>query len=161
MGLTRVVGGEWPSRSQGFMGIIYDTIRELGHTLSFQWVPSHIGLEGNNGADALAEEGREQHPNNYEYISKRRQQGGRGMWEELGLLEMSSDEVESMEEGSSGRVSSRYSGTEMDQGQWAQKGRVDRRKDQQGRGSQGVQKAEVRVGRQAQAYRARGGSIEV
>ena len=90
-------------------------IREPGHTLSFQWVPSHVGLEGNDGADALAEEGREQHPNNYEYISKHRQQGGRGMWEEVGPVEMSSDEVEPMEEGSSGRVSSQNSGTETDQ----------------------------------------------
>ena len=109
------LGASGPVGHRDLWEFIYETIRKLGHTPSFQWVPSHVGLEGNDGADALAEEGRGKHPNNYEYISKHRQQGGRGMWEDLGLVEMSSEEVESMEEGSSGSVSNQNSGTETDQ----------------------------------------------
>ena len=62
--------------------------RELaGDRLQVRWVPSHLGVEGNEQADQLAGQGRLLHPYNEESPPKRRcleQQ-----WEELGLEEMS------------------------------------------------------------------------
>ena len=37
-------------------------------TLSFQWVPLHLDIHGNEEADALAEKGRLQHPYNFSVV---------------------------------------------------------------------------------------------
>ena len=46
----------------------------------------HLGVPGNHGADALAEEGRQQCPNNDQALPKRHQPQ---QWDELGLEELS------------------------------------------------------------------------
>ena len=58
-----------------------------GDEFQLHWVPSHLGMEGNSGADVLAETGRAQHPDNQQSLPKRRRV--EPMWEELGLEEMS------------------------------------------------------------------------
>ena len=42
-----------------------------GEYVQFLWVPSHLGMSGSHGADALAETGRQQHPNNDSALPKR------------------------------------------------------------------------------------------
>uniref|UniRef100_A0A7S4CXH6 ribonuclease H n=1 Tax=Eutreptiella gymnastica TaxID=73025 RepID=A0A7S4CXH6_9EUGL len=42
-----------------------------GAGLQVRWVPSHLGVEGNIGADRLAEQGRRAHPNNSRSLPKR------------------------------------------------------------------------------------------
>ena len=72
--------------------------RELaGDRLQVRWVPSHLGVEGNEGADQLAEQGRLLHPYNEESPPKRRRL--EQQWEELGLEEMSSGEGEASDSG--------------------------------------------------------------
>ena len=63
--------------------------REAGSLLQLVWTPSHMQVVGNDRADALAEEGRHQHPHN----TKRRSEEPRPplLWEEVGLLPMRSD----------------------------------------------------------------------
>ena len=56
---------------------------EAGDLLQVQWVPSHLGAKGNEGADVLAEKGREMHPNNLLPLSKRVEE-----WVQLGLEPM-------------------------------------------------------------------------
>ena len=56
-----------------------------GDLLQLRWVPSHLNVEGNEEADALACQGREQHPNNLLPLSKRRRVTE---WEDLGLQPM-------------------------------------------------------------------------
>ena len=86
--------------------------RMLPEFLSFQWVSSHVGLEGNEGADLLAERGRLQHPFNYLYVLKRPcVKEGKQLWEALGLEEMGSDleGLDSQSEvGSTGSSSTEY-----------------------------------------------------
>ena len=43
---------------------IFQLRKEAGALLKFVWTPSHMRVEGSNKADALAESGREMHPNN-------------------------------------------------------------------------------------------------
>ena len=45
-----------------------------GDQVQVRWIPSHPGVPGNHGADALAAEGRRQHPNNSRALPKRRHQ---------------------------------------------------------------------------------------
>ena len=63
--------------------------REAGSLLQLVWTPSHMQVMGNDRADALAEEGRLQHPHN----KKRRSEEPRPplLWEEVGLLPIRSD----------------------------------------------------------------------
>ena len=44
---------------------------EAGDLLQVRWMPSHLGVKGNEGADVLAERGRGLHPNNLLPLSKR------------------------------------------------------------------------------------------
>ena len=74
--------------------------RELaGDRLQVRWVPSHLGVVGNEHADQLAEQGRLLHPYNEESPPKRRCL--ERQWEELGLEEMSSGEGEASDSGRS------------------------------------------------------------
>ena len=67
--------------------------RELaGDRLQVRWVPSHLGVAGNEEADKMAEQGRLRHPYNEDSLPKRRRL--EQQWEELGLEEMSSREGE-------------------------------------------------------------------
>ena len=43
---------------------IFQLRQDAGPLLKFIWTPSHMRMEGNDKADALAEFGREMHPNN-------------------------------------------------------------------------------------------------
>ena len=56
-----------------------------GGDVQLRWVPSHLAVPGNEAADALAERGRELHPNNLLPLSKRRRVTE---WDELGLEPM-------------------------------------------------------------------------
>ena len=69
--------------------------REAGSLLQLVWTPSHMQVVGNDRADALAEEGRLQHPHN----KKRRSEEPRPplLWEEEGLLPMRSDASSSVD----------------------------------------------------------------
>ena len=60
-----------------------------GALLQLVWTPSHMQVVGNDRADALADEGRLQHPHN----KKRRSKEPRPplLWEEVGLLPMRSE----------------------------------------------------------------------
>ena len=60
-----------------------------GDELQIHWIPSHLGVLGNDEADALAEAGRMSHPNNDRPMAKR--PWVEPMWEDLGLEEMSSE----------------------------------------------------------------------
>ena len=72
--------------------------RELaGDRLQVRWVPSHLGVAGNEEADQLAEQGRLLHPYNEEPPPKRRRL--EQQWEVLGLEEMSSGEGEASDSG--------------------------------------------------------------
>ena len=83
---------------------IYTLTLKHGDTLSFQ----HFGIEGDEEADKLAEEGRLQHPHNETQVQKRRFLAeGRAVWAGLGLEEMFSDP-----ENPSGGESTRTSDTE-------------------------------------------------
>ena len=74
--------------------------RELaGDRLQVRWVPSHLGVVGNEQADQLAGQGRLLHPYNEESPPKRRRL--EQQWEELGLEEMSSGEGEASDSGHS------------------------------------------------------------
>ena len=67
--------------------------RELaGDRLQVRWVPSHLGVVGNEEADKMAEQGRLQHPYNEGSRPKRRRL--EQQWEELGFEEMSPGEGE-------------------------------------------------------------------
>ena len=70
-----------------------------GLALQIHWVPSHLGVEGNVGADQLAEQGRQSHPNNFQRLPKRPQ--AEPQWEALGLEEMCSDPGEAQDSGRS------------------------------------------------------------
>ena len=73
-----------------------------GADLRIRWVLSHLGVEGNAGADRLAEQGREAHPNKLRSLPKRRLVEPH--WEALGLEEMSSHEGEAWDSGGSSDV---------------------------------------------------------
>ena len=60
-----------------------------GDELQIHWIPSHLGVQGNEEADALAEAGRLSHPDNDRPVAKRPRV--ESMWEDLGLEEMSSE----------------------------------------------------------------------
>ena len=60
-----------------------------GDELQIHWIPSHLGVQGNEEADALAEAGRMSHPNDERPVAKRPQI--EPMWEDLGLEELSSE----------------------------------------------------------------------
>ena len=66
------VGAAGPVGHSDLWQQIYILTLMHGDTLSFQWVPSHIGIEGNEQADRLAELGRLQHPHNATQVQKRR-----------------------------------------------------------------------------------------
>ena len=86
------VGAAGPVGHSDLWQQIYILTLMHGDTLSFQWVPSHIGIEGNEQADRLAELGRLQHPHNATQVQKRRCLAeGRAVWLGLGLEEMLSD----------------------------------------------------------------------
>ena len=99
----------WPT-SSGEVGhrdlseqILWERER-AGDELQIRWVPSHLGVEGDARADQMAEQGRGAHPNNQQSLPKRPRV--EPQWEELGLLEMSSDDTEAWDlRGSSGEVS--------------------------------------------------------
>ena len=63
-----------------------------GECVQLRWTPSHLGVSENQGADALAEVGRRQHPHNVSALPKRRRVL---QWNELGLEEMSSADEQS------------------------------------------------------------------
>ena len=46
-------------------------MRRHQQTARFIWVPSHVGIVGNEGADQLAEQGRLSHPYNLTSFAKR------------------------------------------------------------------------------------------
>ena len=74
--------------------------RELaGDRLQVRWVPSHLGVVGNEQADQLAEQGRLLHPYNEESPPKRRRL--EQQWKELGLEEMPSGDGEASDSGHS------------------------------------------------------------
>ena len=76
-----------------------------GTELLIRWIPSHLGVEGNLGADPLAEQGRQLLPDNTQPMPKRRRT--QPQWEALALEEMSSDDGEVRDSGlSSDAVSS-------------------------------------------------------
>mmetsp|Transcript_17271 Transcript_17271/g.28116 ORF Transcript_17271/g.28116 Transcript_17271/m.28116 type:complete len:167 (+) Transcript_17271:1411-1911(+) len=56
--------------------------------VQLRWIPSHLGVQGNEEADALAEAGRGLHPHNEESFPKRVRV--EPQWEALGLEEMAS-----------------------------------------------------------------------
>ena len=58
---------------------------EAGDLLQVRWVPSHLGAQGNEGANVVAERGRVLHPNNLLPLSKRPRVEE---WEQLGLEPM-------------------------------------------------------------------------
>ena len=60
-----------------------------GDELQIHWILSHLGVQGNDEADALAEAGRLSHPNNDRPMAKRPRV--EPMWEDLGLEEMLSE----------------------------------------------------------------------
>ena len=43
---------------------------EVGDYILIRWVPSHLQVPGNDGADELARQGRNKHPNNLLPLSK-------------------------------------------------------------------------------------------
>ena len=59
-----------------------------GEQVQLRWIPSHLGVQGNEEADALAEAGRGLHPHNEESFPKRVRV--EPQWEALGLEEMAS-----------------------------------------------------------------------
>ena len=61
-----------------------------GEDLHIRWVLSHLGVEGNVGADQLVEQGRLAHPNNMQSLPKRT--WTEPQWEAPRLLEMCLDE---------------------------------------------------------------------
>ena len=58
-----------------------------GECVQLRWIPSDLWVPGNQGADSLAEQGRQQHPNNGSSLPKRPRVL---QWDELGLEEISS-----------------------------------------------------------------------
>ena len=93
---------------------------QAGDSLLIQWVPSHLGVEGNIGPDQLAELGMGSHPNNCPSALNR--QRTELQWEALGLVALSTD--------SEGEV--RESG-DHSMGQWTASHRCHQRSKQQGR----------------------------
>ena len=90
------VSGREVEHKELWMAVLAE--RELaGDRLQVRWVPSHLGVAGNEEADQLAEQGRLLHPYNEESPPKRRRL--EQQWEELGLEEMSSGEGEASDSG--------------------------------------------------------------
>ena len=76
----------------------------VGADLVIRWVPPHWCVEGNAGADQLAKQGRQAHPNNLQPLPKRRRT--EPQWGAVGLEDMYSDEGEAQNSGRSGEEAS-------------------------------------------------------
>ena len=90
------VSGKEVEHRELWMSVLAE--RELaGDRLQVRWVPSHLGVAGNEEADKMAEQGRLSHLYNEDSLPKRRRL--EQQWEELGLEEMSSGEGEASDSG--------------------------------------------------------------
>ena len=73
-------------------GDLWETIlwerERAGEQVQLRWIPSHLGIKGNEEADALAKAGRCLHPHNEELSPERPRV--EPQWEALGLEEMAS-----------------------------------------------------------------------
>ena len=75
-----------------------------GAELEILWVPLQLGVEGNSGADWLAEQGRQAHSNDLSALPKRRRV--QPQLEALGLEAMSSESEEALDSGGSSGMAS-------------------------------------------------------
>ena len=55
----------WKVEHADLWRLVLDLLLSHQQNATFFWVPSHVGLEGNDGADREAENGRLQHPHNF------------------------------------------------------------------------------------------------
>ena len=69
--LLRRERASWKIEHADLWMLVLDLLRSHQQNTTFFWVPSHVGLEGNDGADREAENGRLQHPHNFEPSVKR------------------------------------------------------------------------------------------
>ena len=86
-----------------------------GSELQIHWVPSHLGVECNVGADQLAEQGRQSRPNDFQPLLKRPRT--EPQLEALGLREILSDQGEAHNSGRSSCQESTCRGS-CSSGEW-------------------------------------------
>ena len=89
----RVRSGEIGHR--GLWEEIWVLCQDVGSQVTVMWTPSHPNVEGNDKADASAEEGRLQHPNNKKRWSEELWHEEH-VWASVGLQPMRSDVPSSM-----------------------------------------------------------------